>query len=52
MQAIVQSDYGDEKDVLSFSASHPAPPPPTAHQVQVRVHAASINPVDAKVSAT
>ena len=48
MQAVVQSGYGEATDVLTFSASHPAPPPPSAHQVQVRVHAASINPVDYK----
>ena len=48
MQAVVQNGYGDAKDVLSFANPHPAPPAPSAHQVQIRVHAASINPIDVK----
>ena len=48
MRAVTQTAYGDPNDVLSFTTSHPAPAPPSAHQVQVRVHAATINPVDAK----
>ena len=48
MQAVVQTGYGDSS-VLTFSTSQPAPPPPTAHQVQVRVHACSINSIDSKL---
>ena len=44
-RAIVQARYGEPGDVLSLSTSHPvAVPSPT--QVQVRVHAASLNPID------
>ena len=44
-RAVVQDRYGDSRKVLSLSTSHPVlPPSPT--QVQVRVHAASINPID------
>ena len=49
MQAVVQSGYGDTNDVLTFSSSYPAPPAPSSQQVQVRVHAASINPADTKI---
>ena len=44
-RAVVQDRYGDSRKVLSLLTSHPVlPPSPT--QVQVRVHAASINPID------
>ena len=45
-RAIVQSGYGEPKDVLSFSSSAPLPPPPTSTHLQLRVYAASINPID------
>ena len=45
--AVVQSDYGLPKDVLTVHTGHPVTAP-SAHQVQVRVLAASINTVDDK----
>ena len=47
-KAIVQSRYGEPVDVLSMSSSHPVIPP-TATQLQVQVHAASVNPADVKL---
>lgn len=44
-RAIVQVRYGTARDVLSFSTTYPVTPPLLA-QVQVRVHAASLNPID------
>ncbi len=44
-RAIVQSGYGEAGSVLSLSTTHPVlAPSPT--QVQIRVHAASVNPID------
>lgn len=47
-RCVLLTGYGEFNDVLHFTKSHPAPPPPPAHHVRVRVHAASINPIDWK----
>ena len=44
-RAIIQSGYGPPEQVLSLSASHPVTPP-SRTQVLIRVHAASLNPID------
>ncbi len=43
--ALVQSRYGDASEVLTFTDSYPVTPP-GATEVQIQVHAASINPID------
>ena len=47
-RCVLLTGYGEFNDVLHFASSHPAPPPPPADHVRVRVHAASINPIDWK----
>lgn len=44
-RAVLQQAYGDASNVLVHSSSHPVTAP-SSTQVQVRVHAASINPID------
>lgn len=44
-RAVVQSGYGEPAAVLSLSHTYPVSPPAPG-QVQVQVHAASVNPID------
>lgn len=43
--AVVQHRYGRLEEVLHWSEHHPVTPP-SGRQVQVRVHAAGVNPID------
>ncbi|MFC4852970.1 NAD(P)-dependent alcohol dehydrogenase [Actinophytocola glycyrrhizae] len=43
--AIVQTRYGDVRDVLALATDVPVTPP-VAHEVQVHVRASSLNPID------
>ena len=47
-RCVLLTGYGEFNDVFRFTSSHPAPPPPAADHIQVRIHAASINPIDWK----
>ncbi len=44
-RAIVQSGYGEIRNVLEWSESESVPAP-TGHDVQIQVRAASVNPID------
>ena len=44
-RAVVQDRYGAPNDVLSFSTTYPVTPP-SPSRVQIKVHAASVNPID------
>jgi len=44
-RAVIQKRYGVSSDVLSFSTAHPVTPP-SSTQVQIKVCAASVNPID------
>eukprot|EP01101_Sappina_pedata_P009327 TRINITY_DN5407_c0_g1_i1.p1 TRINITY_DN5407_c0_g1~~TRINITY_DN5407_c0_g1_i1.p1 ORF type:complete len:362 (-),score=105.09 TRINITY_DN5407_c0_g1_i1:27-1088(-) len=48
MKAVVFSDFGQPESALSIPSDVPVPSP-SSSQVLVRVHAASINPIDYKV---
>lgn len=49
MKAAQQSDYGEARQVLSLRTDVPVPRELSANQILVRVHAASINPIDWKL---
>jgi NADPH:quinone reductase-like Zn-dependent oxidoreductase len=49
MLAAQQNGYGDARDVLTLSQNVPVPRQLSSNQILVRVHAASINPIDWKV---
>ena len=47
-RCVLLTGYGEFDNILHFTTSHPAPPPPPPEHIRVRVHAASINPIDWK----
>jgi NADPH:quinone reductase-like Zn-dependent oxidoreductase len=49
MTAAQQSGYGEARDVITLKQDVPVPRQLSSNQVLVRVHAASINPVDWKL---
>ena len=49
MTAVQQNDYGEARDVLTLEKDVAVPRTLSANQILVRVHAASINPLDWKL---